>query len=116
MTHLLMVILPDQLRSERVMDAWMETGVTGVTILDSAGLSQHSEHEMQDDFPLIPSLSALLERGKVNHITLFTVIDDEALFERAVKIAVKEAGGFESPEHGIMLDIPVSRVWGLGRK
>jgi hypothetical protein len=56
-----------------------------------------------------------LERGKVNHITLFTVID-EALFERAVKIAIKEAGGFESPEPGIMLDIPVSRVWGLGRK
>jgi len=54
--------------------------------------------------------------GKVNHITLFTVIDDEALFERAVKIAIKEAGCFERPERSSMVGIPVSRVGGLGRK
>jgi hypothetical protein len=35
--QLLMVILPDRLWSERVMDAWMETGVTGVTILTAPG-------------------------------------------------------------------------------
>jgi hypothetical protein len=113
---MLMVILPDQLRSERVMDAWMDTGVTGVTILDSAGISTKSEHELMDDLPLIPSLSALLERGKVNHITLFTIINDEALLERAIKVATTEAGGFDSAEHGIMLDIPVSRVWGIKQK
>ena len=116
MIHMLMVILPDQLRSERVMDAWMDTGVTGVTILDSAGLSRKTERGILDDLPFIPSLSALLERGKVNHITLFTIIDDDALLERAIKAATKEAGGFDSPEHGIMLDIPVARTWGLGRK
>lgn len=114
MINLLVVILPDSLKSEAVIDAWVDAGVGGVTILDSAGLSQGRIHGMVDDMPLIPSLSSLLDRGKVNHFTLFTVIDDDVLLERAIRAAQIKAGGFTTPENGIMFVVPVARAWGLG--
>lgn len=58
----------------------------GLTILDSTGLGRLREGTIRDDLPLMPSLSDLLPSREVNHRTLFSVIQDDEVLQRAIEL------------------------------
>jgi hypothetical protein len=113
MANLLVVILDEIEKFPALLEAWEHIGVPGVTVLDSAGSRKIAEHAKRDDLPLIPSLRALVSGEEAHNRTLFTVIEDDALLERAVQTAQRVVGDFMQPHTGIMFVVPVARTWGV---
>jgi nitrogen regulatory protein P-II 1 len=113
MANLLVLILDDVEKFPAVLEAWENAGVPGVTVLDSAGSRKLKEHASRDDLPLVPSLRALVSGDEAHNRTLLTVIEDDAVLERAIAAAQKIVGDFMQPHTGIMFVVPVGRTWGV---
>ena len=79
--------------------------------MDSQG--SRREETGRDDLPLIISLRTVLSSEESHNRTLFTVIDDDALLERAIQSAQEIVGDFNKSHTGIMFVVPVSRAWGI---
>jgi nitrogen regulatory protein PII len=98
-----------------VLEAWEALGLSGVTILESSGLGRMRRASMQDDFPLMPSLSDYFEGGEVHHRTLFSVVENEETVDRMIAAAQKVIGNLEEEHTGFLFVVPVNRVLGMGR-
>jgi nitrogen regulatory protein P-II 1 len=114
MAHLLVLVLDNLEQCPHVLDAWEGAGVTGVTILESTGLNRVRQG-IRDDFPLMPSLRSLLAGRETHHRTLFSVVEDEAVLERAIEATQRVIGDLSQPYTGLLFVVPVSQVLGLKR-
>jgi len=110
MTTLLIVILHDPANISELLDAWKEIGVPGITILQSVGAHQITTNAKRSSFQNIISM---LDQVKSQQRTLFSVIEDEILLERAIAEADRLVQGFDSPQSGILFTIPINKVLGL---
>ena len=111
-TNLLVLVIDDLEVEPDILQAWEEAGVPGVTVLDSQGSRREDEGD-RDDLPLIVSLRTVLSAEESNNRTLFSVIDDDAVLERAIQAAQRIIGDFRRRHTGIMFVVPVSRAWGI---
>lgn len=117
MAELIVLVLDDPDKTEDVLTAWLAAGVSGVTILDSAGLSHKlGRRGLRDDFPLFPSLEHLLRSREEPHRTLFAVVPDGFEMETLAAATEKITGDLDEPDTGILFVLPVTRVWGLHRR
>jgi nitrogen regulatory protein P-II 1 len=63
--------------------------------------------------PLFVSLRTVLSSEESSNRTLFTVIDDDAILEKAILAAQEIVGDFQNPHTGILFVMPVTRAWGI---
>lgn len=112
MAQLLVFVLDNMEQCPSVLDAWEGAGVTGVTILESTGLNRVRQG-IRDDFPLMPSLRSMLAGRETHHRTLFSVVEDEAVLERAIEATQRVVGDLSEPYTGLLFVVPVDRVLGL---
>lgn len=110
MAHLVMIILDDLQRLPALLEAWQTIGVPGVTILQSAGA--HRTRTWLSSVGL-GALDRLFESDEVRRRTLLAVIEDDDLVAQAVAEAERVVGGFDRPDSGLLLVLPVSQVKGL---
>ncbi len=115
MNYLVALIVNDPEDCPAILDAWEDVGVTGVTIINSAGLGRLRRAALQDQFPLMPSLSDLFESDEVYNRTLFTVVSSEEMVDRLVEATQKITGDLDKPHSGFMFVLPIARVYGLGQ-
>jgi len=113
MAYLLLVILDDLKALPALLRAWREAGVPGATILESVGA--YRAHTWLERVGL-GALERLFEAEEIRRRTLLTAIDDEALLARAVAEAERVVGGFERPNSGILLVLPVAEARGLRKE
>jgi hypothetical protein len=88
---MLVMVLDDSTRLNEVLEAWIESGVKGVTILESTGVNR-----------VLPRDSASL-----------AVIDDLEIADVAVKGTERVLGDLTKPHTGIIFALPVVKTWGL---
>jgi len=114
MPQLVSLVIHDRSKCDELIHAWVEAGVTGLTMLDSSGLSHHLQRDdVSDDLPLIPSLRRLLKETERNSRTIFSVVDDDYDLEALLAVTEKVLGPLSEPETGILFVTPVTRVVGL---
>lgn len=113
MAYLLLVILDDLKVLPDLLHAWQEAGVPGATILESVGA--YRAHTWLERVGL-GALERLFEAEEIRRRTLLTAIEDEALLARAVAEAERVVGGFERPNSGILLVLPVAEARGLRKE
>lgn len=113
MANLLVLVLDELGKCSEIIEAWEGAGVPGVTVLDSVGTRRLRERVQRDDVPLMPSLRSLFASDEDHNRTLFAVIEDNAILERAIAAAQKIVGDFMDPHTGILFVVPVSRTWGV---
>jgi hypothetical protein len=117
LSELIVLVLNDPDKTQDILAAWLAVGVTGVTILDSNGLShQVGQHGLRDDLPLFPSLEDLLRGREEPHRTLFAVVPDGFDVEALAVATEQITGTLDEPDTGILFTLPVTRAWGLHRK
>lgn len=110
MSKLLMIILNDTQILPELLEVWREIGVPGTTILKSAG--GHRTRTWLGRVGL-GALNNLFEARDVQTRTVFAVFDDDDLLDQAVAEAERLVGGFERPDSGLVLVLPVEQAKGL---
>lgn len=109
MTHLLIVILDDLSCLPDLLQAWREIGV-GTTIMESVG-ARRAETWLSKAG--LASLDRLFDAREVRRRTLWAVIEEDNLLAQAVAEAERVVGGFERPDSGLLLVLPVAQTKGL---
>ncbi|MCL7452425.1 MAG: CBS domain-containing protein [Anaerolineae bacterium] len=110
MIHLLIVILDDLGRLAALLQAWRAIGLPGATILESAGAYRTATWLSRVG---LGALNRLFEAEEVRRRTLLVAVEDDALLEQAIAEAERVVGGFDRPDSGLLLVLPVAQVRGL---
>jgi nitrogen regulatory protein PII len=96
---------------EEVLEAYVEAGVSGATLLDSEGMGRFLAYEV----PLFAGFKEFMKGNKPYNKTIFSVIKDEKVILRLKTLIDKIVGGLDNPGTGIMFTVPVDWVAGLVR-
>ncbi len=112
--YMVLLVVDQMDLCDAVMDAWREAGAPGITLLESTGL--HRRRALRDDVGLMPSLDSLFAAKEYSHRTLFTVVPDEDMVEKVTQATHKVLGDLSQPYTGILVVLPVHKVYGLDKK
>jgi nitrogen regulatory protein PII len=115
MNYMVILIVNDPDHCPAILEAWEEIGVSGVTVLESSGLGHYRHSILQEDTPLIPSLSNLFQGGEKHHRTVFSVVDSQEMVNRLIDEAQQIIGDLETAHSGFLFVVPVERVIGYGK-
>jgi nitrogen regulatory protein P-II 1 len=115
MSYLVVLIIDDPDVCPDILESWENTGVGGITILESSGLGRIKRQGLRDDIPLLPSLSELFAEKEVHHRTLLTVVEDQATVDELVRLSECILGDLNEPNTGFLFVVPVVQVYGLRR-
>jgi hypothetical protein len=100
-----------------MLDVWVKAGVTGVTILESAGLQQTLENSgIREDVGIVFSLKSLMRAQEIHHRTLFSAIQDETILNRVVQATTAYVKDWSLPNAGVLFVWPLSHAYGLNKK
>jgi hypothetical protein len=112
---IMMFISKDAEQATEVLDVWIKSGIEGVTILESAGLSQLSRG-FRDDVGLVFSLSSLMRQKEIHHRTLLSAAKDQATVDRIVQATTAYVGDWAQPDVGVLFVWPLVAAYGLDKK
>lgn len=110
MIHLLLVILDDLSLVPDLLHSWKEIGVPGGTILESAGTHRASTWLRRVG---LGTIDRLFEAEEVRRRTLLVAIESDELLARAIAEAERVVRGFDRPDSGLLLVLPVTEVRGM---
>ena len=110
MTHLLQIILDDIKYLPDLLQAWQEIGVSGTTIMKSVGGYRTSTWLSKVG---LGAIDRIFEAREIQRKTLVAVIEDDLLLARAIAEAERVVGGFDRPNSGVLLVLPVTQAKGL---
>jgi nitrogen regulatory protein PII len=94
---------------EEVLEAYIEAGVTGSTILDSEGMGRFLTYEV----PLFAGFKEFMKGNKPYNKTIISVIRNDRTVEKVKKLLDDIVGGLDNPGTGIMFTVPVDWASGL---
>ncbi|MCD6574518.1 hypothetical protein J7K97_02430 [Candidatus Aerophobetes bacterium] len=109
---LLVFVLNKEELLEDVLEAFIEAGITGATILDSEGMGRFLTYEI----PLFADFREFMKGNKPYNKTIFSVVEDEKKIKIVEKLIEKICGNLSEPGTGILFTIPVDYAKGLVRE
>jgi len=110
MTHILQIILDDINYLPDLLQVWREIGVSGTTIMKSAGGYRTSTWLSKVG---LGAIDKIFDTKEVQRRTLLAIIEDDKLLEQAIAEAERVVGGFDRPNSGVLIVLPVTMTKGL---
>jgi len=108
---LLVFVLNNEEYLEGVLEAYVEAGVAGATILDSEGMGRFLAYEV----PLFADFKDFMQGNKPRNKTILSVLHDDATLERLKPLVDEVVGGLSTPGAGVMFTVPVDWFAGPAR-
>ena len=109
MVKLVVFVLNNEDLLEQVLEAYVEAGIQGATILDSEGMGRFLTYEV----PLFAEFRQFMKGNKPYNKTIISVVRDETLIPRLEELLDNLCGGLKNPGTGILFTVPVDRAVGL---
>lgn len=110
--NILFIVLNKTEFLDEILDSFVDIGVKGATILDSQGMgSALSMNNTNQNF--YGSLRNLLDKSRPYNKTIFTVIEDKEILEKAISKVKEILGDIYEPGVGLMFTIPVGNIYGM---
>lgn len=106
---LLVFILNNEEYLEKVLEAYVEAGVAGATILDSEGMGRFLTYEV----PLFAGFKEFMKGNRPYNKTIISVVRDQAVIEKLKKLIDELIGGLNNAGTGVMFTVPVDWAAGL---
>lgn len=113
MSYLVVFVLDNPDLCDDVLKTWENTGVKGITILESTGLNRVRRAGIRDDVPLMPSFIDLIKTRETHHRTLFSVVETEEQSEQLLKATEEIVGDINQPHTGLLFVVPLIKVYGI---
>ncbi len=106
----LVYILNEDRYLTEVLEALLEIGVPGASILDSVGMLQFLSQEI----PIFAGFRSILKGSKPYNKIILSVIRDQELLQQALATIDLTVGGIENGKRGILFTLPVEHLIGPG--
>jgi nitrogen regulatory protein P-II 1 len=114
MPKLVYLVIQDPSKVDEVICAWVDAGVSGLTVLDSSGWTRRSYNQgARDDLPLFPSIRMILRGREFRNRTIFSVVPDTFDLDALIAATEMIIGDLIGPGTGILFVLPLERVVGL---
>ncbi|MEG0327308.1 MAG: P-II family nitrogen regulator [Erysipelothrix sp.] len=113
--NVLFIVLNQVDTLEDVLTSLTQAGVRGATILDSQGMGSAIYEYDNQMSALFGSLKSQFDREHPYNKTIFTVIENETLLQKAMD-AVEKIVDMNQPNQGMMFTVPVGKVVGLRKE
>lgn len=110
--HMLMFVLDNPDYLDEVLDAWEEIGVSGVTIVESTGITRYRQAKLVGT-NLMAGINRLMNSAEEGHYTLFTIVKGEAVVRQCIEASEKIVGNLLDPNTGVLAAWPLSIVKGV---
>jgi nitrogen regulatory protein PII len=107
--QLLICIINEPSKVEEILEAFLDVGVTGATIIDSYGMGGI----LSQDIPIFAGFRSMLSGAGSSNKTIISVINSEETLQATVQAVEQICGNLDDPSTGIMFTLPVSFVRGL---
>lgn len=111
--NVLFIVLNEMENLDEILDSFVEIGIKGATILDSQGMGSAIANSGRGNEPFFGHIRHFLDDAKPYNKTIFTVIEEEELLEKAVETVKDILGDMSKPGVGMMFTLPVGHVYGL---
>jgi len=110
MMKLVIFFLNQEEHLEEVLEAFVELGVDGATILDSIGMGRILAH----DIPIFAGFQNLLHDSRPGNKTILTIVD-ESKIERMTKAIEQVIGSLDEPGNGLLISLPIDFIKGYAK-
>jgi hypothetical protein len=112
--YMIMFVLDDPDQLDTLLDAWVELGVSGITLVESSGFHRRRAHVPGARY--VGSLPDLVEEVARGSFTLFAAVADEALVQACFAATERIVGDLSQPNTGIIAAWPLSFGKGLEKR
>jgi nitrogen regulatory protein PII len=109
--YAIMFVLDNPNILDKVLEAWKDAGISGVTIIESTGI--HKRTIQKQHIPMRFQYAPLSVGVEEGNITLFTVIHDKEMIQVCEKATESVVGNLEQPDTGILFAWPLEYVKGV---
>jgi len=107
---MLQIILDDTKFLPDLLQVWREIGVSGTTIMKSVGGYRTSTWLSKVG---LSAIEHIFETKEIQRRTLIAVIESDELLAQAIAEAERVVGGFERPNSGVLIVLPVAQTKGF---
>lgn len=114
--NVLFIVLNKTEYLDDILDAFVDIGVRGATIIDSQGMGRALVDSSSTNEPFFGALRNLMDNAKPYNKTIFTVIKDEEILDQAVHVVKDIVQDIYEPGVGMMFTLPLGNVYGMDRK
>lgn len=94
-----------------ILEGFVDVGVRGATVIDSQGMASFIVNNNNKDIPLFGYLKNLLEDSLPYNKTIFTVLENEALVDKAVGVVQEVVEEINSSNIGFMFTVPIGKTY-----
>ncbi|MCL6584814.1 MAG: hypothetical protein K6U11_14435 [bacterium] len=105
--HLLVLVLNKEELLDEVLEAFVEAGVTGATIVDSVGMGKTLAYRI----PIFAALRKSIKTSDYNKV-IFSVIQNDQVLKDVIAL-LEGIIDFDQPGTGLLFVVPVSLVKGI---
>ena len=109
--YVLVVVLNAIDYLEDLLSSFVDEGISGATILESQGMGRAIVENEHSKIPLFGALKSVLEDAHPYSKTVFTVLEDEEMVDKAVKAVQKIISEQSLEGAGFMFTIPIGKVY-----
>ena len=109
--YALFIVLNEVDYLEDILSGFLENEVSGATILDSQGMGSAIANSNNSDIPFFSSLRMLIGDSHPYSKTIFTVLKDESMVDKAVGVVQEVMGDIEGNGLGFMFSVPIANVY-----
>ncbi|MGA1864392.1 MAG: P-II family nitrogen regulator [bacterium] len=104
---LLVIVLNKEEYLNDILEAFVEVGITGATIVDSVGMG----HKLAYEIPIFAGLRKSIKTSDYNK-TIFSVVQDDEILEEAIKL-IDEIIDCNEQGSCLLFVVPLLMVKGL---
>ena len=114
--YVLFIVLNAVDSLDDILSGFVREGISGATILDSQGMGSAIVNNENKSVPLFTALHMLLSDSHPYSKTIFTVLENESLVNKAVTVVQEAVGGLSSTGAGFMFTVPIGKVYQMNRE
>lgn len=96
---------------EDILSGFVREEISGATILDSQGMGSTIVNNGLKGVPLFSSLHMLLSDSHPYSKTIFTVLEDEGMVEKAVGVVQEIVEESTDSGVGFMFTVPIGKIY-----
>lgn len=114
--YMILYVAADLQQARDMLNVWVKAGVSGITILESAGMRQFLDKGvLRDDLGPMPSMRRLFQSQETHHRTIFSVVEDDEMLQRVIQASENFVEDWSKPDVGVLFAWPILCAFGLGK-